>query len=71
MTINTKYNIDGTLYSMYDNKVICEYITSILTETQKDHDGRVVTEVKYKTNNSRIIKEDNVFSSKEELLATL
>ena len=71
MTINTKYSIGDIVYSMYDNKVICEHITSIITETVKDHKGNLVTEIKYKTNNSRYIKEDKVFYTKENLLKTL
>ena len=71
MTINTKYNIRENVYSMSSNKVIREHITSILTETIIDHKGVIVTEVKYKTNTPRILKEENVFSSKEELIATL
>ena len=71
MTINTKYNIGDIVYSMYDNKVICEHIADILTATVKDHKGKLVTEIKYKTNNSRYIKEDKVFTSKEELLKSL
>ena len=71
MTINTKYNIGDSIYSMRDNKVYIEQLTGILTDTQIDHKGNRVTEIRYKTNSGRIIKEDKVFNSKEELLATL
>lgn len=71
MTINTKYNIGDSLYSMKDNAVVCEYITSILTDTQIDHKGNIKTDVRYRVNNARVLQEDKVFSSKEELLKTL
>ena len=71
MTINTKYSIGDDIYSMSDNKVLPEYVTGILTETKKDHNGSIVTEVRYKTNNTRVLKEDGVFSTKEELLKSL
>lgn len=71
MTINTKYSIGDIVYSMSDNKVICDHIADILTETKKDHEGNHVTDTKYRTNNSRIIREDRLFSSKEELLKSL
>lgn len=71
MKITTKYNTGDVVYSMSSNKVLLEHITSILTGTQIDHKGDIVTEVRYKTNNSRVIDEDKVFSSKDELLASL
>ena len=71
MTINTKFNIRDIIYLMHDNKVIREHITSILTETIIDHKGVIVTETRYKTNTSKVFTEDKIFSSKEELLATL
>ena len=71
MIINTKYSIGDTVYSMSDNKVICEHITSIITETVKDHKDNHETDIRYRTNNSRVIKEDRVFSTKEELLKSL
>ena len=71
MIINTKYNINDSIYSMHDNKVLIEYISSILSEVTIDHNGNVVVENKYKTNSSRILKEDNIFTSKEELLKSL
>ena len=71
MTINTKYNINDSVYTMHDNKVLIEYITSILSEVIIDHNGNIVVENKYKTNNSRILKEDKIFTSKEELLNSL
>lgn len=71
MTVKTKFNIRENIYSMSDNKVIREHITGILTDTQIDHKGVIVTEIRYKTNNTRVLKEDKVFSSKDELLASL
>ena len=71
MTINTKYSIGNVVYSMSDNKVTCELITSIVTETVKDHKGNHETDIRYRTNNSRVLKEDRVFSTKEELLNSL
>lgn len=71
MTINTKYSIGDNIYSMRDNKVHIEHITGILTDTQINHKGNMLTDVRYKTNSGRIITEDKVFSSKEELLASL
>ena len=71
MTINTKYNINDSIYTMHDNKVLIEYITSILSEVIIDHNGDIVVENRYKTNSSRILKEDKKFTSKEELLKSL
>ena len=71
MTINTKYSIGDSIYSMQDNKILIEYITSILSEVTIDHNGNIVVENKYKTNSSRILKEDKIFTSKEELLNSL
>ena len=71
MTINTKYNIGDSIYSMYNNKVFLEHITRILTSTIKDHKGNIVIEVRYETNNSRCLYENVVFSTKEELLKSL
>ena len=71
MTINTKYSIGDSIYSMYNNKVYHEHITSILTDTQINSKGVIKTEVRYKTNNARVLDEDKVFSSKEELLKSL
>lgn len=71
MTINTKYSIGDLVYSMSDNKVICEHITSIITETVKDHKGNHETDIRYRTNNSSILKEDRLFSTKKELLKSL
>ena len=71
MTINTKYNINDSVYSMHDNKVLIEYITSILSEVIIDHNGNIAVENKYKTNSSRILKEDKIFTSKEKLINSL
>lgn len=71
MTINTKYYIGDRVYSITDNKVLNEYITGILTDTYKDDKGNIVTEIRYKTNNTRVLKQDKVFKSKEDLLNSL
>ena len=71
MMINTKYSIGDVIYSMSDNKVKSEYVTGILTDTYRDHKGNVVTEVRYKTNISKCLNENVVFSTKEDLLKTL
>ena len=71
MLIDIKYNIGDSIYSMYNNKVYHEHITSILTDTQINSKGVIKTEVRYKTNNARVLDEDKVFSSKEELLKSL
>ena len=71
MTINTKYNIRENIYSMYNNKVIREHIVGISATTKIDHKGVIVTKISYETNNYRFLREDELFSSKEELLATL
>lgn len=71
MTINTKYNLGDVIYLMGSNKVLCEYIINIFIKTTKDHKGNVVTEIRYETNSSTCVNENVVFSTKEELLATL
>ena len=71
MLIDIKYSIGDSIYSMYNNKVYHEHITSILTDTQINSKGVIKTEVRYKTNNTRVLAEDKVFSSKEELLNSL
>ena len=71
MLIDIKYSINDSIYSMYNNKVYHEHITSILTDTQINSKGVIKTEVRYKTNNARVLDEDKVFSSKEELLKSL
>ena len=71
MLIDIKYSIGDSIYSMYNNKVYHEHITSILTDTQINSKGVIKTEVRYKTNNARVLAEDKVFSSKEELLNSL
>ena len=71
MLIDIKYNIGDSIYSMYNDKVYHEHITSILTDTQINSKGVIKTEVRYKTNNARVLDEDKVFSSKEELLKSL
>ena len=71
MLIDIKYSIGDSIYSMYNNKVYHEHITSILTDTQINSKGVIKTEVRYKTNNARVLDEDKVFSSKEELLKSL
>ena len=71
MLIDIKYSIGDSIYSMYNNKVYHEHITSILTDTQINSKGVIKTEVRYKTNNARVLDEYKVFSSKEELLNSL
>lgn len=71
MLIDIKYSIGDSIYSMYNDKVYHEHITSILTDTQINSKGVIKTEVRYKTNNVRVLDEDKVFSSKEELLKSL
>ena len=71
MLIDIKYNIGDSIYLMHNNKVYNEHITSILTDTQINSKGVIKTEVRYKTNNARVLDEDKVFSSKEELLKSL
>ena len=71
MTINTKYNIGDVIYSMGNNKVLLDHITSILIRTIADHKGNIITEIRYETKSSRCLNESLVFPSKEELLATL
>ena len=71
MLIDIKYSIGDSIYSMYNNKIYHEHITSILTDTQINSKGVIKTEVRYKTNNARVLDEDKVFSSKEELLNSL
>ena len=71
MLIDIKYSIGDSIYSMYNNKVYHEHITSILTDTQINSKGVIKTEVRHKTNNARVLDEYKVFSSKEELLNSL
>ena len=71
MTINTKYNIDDSVYSMRNNKVLLEHIRSIIAKTSRDITGNLIIVIMYETNNSRCLNENEVFSSKEELLKSL
>ena len=71
MTINTKYNIDDSVYSMRNNKVLLEHIRNIIAKTSRDITGNLIIVIMYETNNSRCLNENEVFSSKEELLKSL
>lgn len=71
MQINTKYNLGDEIYAMGNNKVLVEYIKSISINIILDHKCNLITETKYETNNSWWLNENAVFSSKEELLASL
>ena len=71
MTINTKYSLGDEIYAMGNNKVLVEHIKSISINTTIDHKGNLIIETRYETINSRWLNENAVFSSKEELLASL
>ena len=71
MKINTKYSIGDEIYAMGNNKVLVEHIKSISINITIDPKGNLITEARYETNNSWWLNENAVFSSKEELLASL
>ena len=71
MTINTKYNLGDKIYAMGINKILVEYIKSISINTTIDHKGNLITEIRYETSNSWWLNENAIFSTKEELLASL
>ena len=71
MTINTKYNLGDEIYAMGNNKVLVEHIKSMTINITIDHKGNLITEIRYETSNSWWFNENAIFSSKEELLASL
>ena len=71
MQINTKYSLGDEIYAMGINKVLVEHIKSISINITLDHKGNLITETRYETSNSWWLNENAVFSTKEELLASL
>ena len=71
MTFNTKYRVGDSVYAMHDNKVNIEHIAGILIRAMADHNGNIITEIRYETKSSRWFNENVVFSSKKELLKSL
>ena len=74
MEIKTRFNINDTIYSLFPSgikhsKIIGFYISSL--EPIMLTDGNVFdvpTEIYYKIDNGNLIKEDETFASKKELL---
>ena len=71
MTINSKYNIGDVKFTMYNNKVVQIKITRISTGTEVDRKGNIITNISYGVTDCKFLLEDEIFSSKEELLKSL
>lgn len=68
MDINVKYSIDDEVYIINNNKVYKDYVCNILYKITKK--GNTV-EYKLSHMKDTVYKEEELFSTKEELLESL
>jgi len=76
MTIETKYDVNQTLFFMSDNKVASGFVerisaTVITLDSKPAADLRTRTDVSYKLSGGVELSEFRLFPTKEALLATL
>lgn len=73
MTITTKFHVHDSVYFLYDNKVCSDQVDHVYTDSRwsgKDYYTEVSYSVMFYTNAGRL-SEQQLFASKEELLASL
>ena len=77
MEIKTRFNINDIIYSLSNSGIKPSKIIGFIISSGKPimlTDGNVfdvVTEIYYKTDSGNLIKEDEAFASKQELLELL
>ena len=71
MEVNSKYNINDTVWVVNRNKVIQQKIQSVETTSYVNEKEIVKTEIEYTFNGGGKLPEDRVFNTKQELIDTL
>lgn len=71
MEVNSKYNINDTVWVVNRNKVIQQKIQSVETTSYVNEKEIVKTEIEYTFIGGDKLPEDRVFKTKQELIDTL
>ena len=71
MEVNSKYNINDTVWVVNRNKVIQHKIQSVETTSYVNEKEIVKTEIEYTFIGGSKLPEDRVFKTKQELIDTL
>ena len=71
MEVNSKYNINDTVWVVNRNKVIQRKIQSVETTSYVNEKEIVKTEIEYTFIGGDKLPEDRVFNTKQELIDTL
>ena len=71
MEVNSKYNINDTVWVVNRNKVIQQKIQSVETTSYVNEKEIVKTEIVYTFIGGDKLPEDRVFNTKQELIDTL
>lgn len=71
MEVNSKYNINDTVWVVNRNKVIQQKIQSVETTSYVNEKEIVKTEIEYTFIGGSKLPEDRVFNTKQELIDTL
>lgn len=71
MEVNSKYNINDTVWTVNRNKVIQQKIQSVETTSYVNEKEIVKTEIEYTFIGGDKLPEDRVFNTKQELIDTL
>ena len=71
MEVNSKYNINDTVWVVNRNKVIQQKIQSVETTSYVNEKEIVKTEIEYTFIGGGKLHEDRVFKTKQELIDTL
>ena len=71
MEVNSKYNINDTVWVVNRNKVIQQKIQSVETTSYVNEKEIVKTEIEYTFIGGDKLPEDRVFNTKQELIDTL
>ena len=71
MEVNSKYNINDTVWIVNRNKVIQQKIQSVETTSYVNEKEIVKTEIEYTFIGGGKLSEDRVFNTKQELIDTL
>ena len=71
MEVNSKYNINDTVWVVNRNKVIQQKIQGVETTSYVNEKEIVKTEIVYTFIGGNKLPEDRVFNTKQELIDTL
>lgn len=75
MKVETKFNVDDTVYFMHDNRVAIGNVATIQAYTHKPMGNEIVISVKYYVKGCSVKRdgymEEELFASKQELLNSL